>query len=89
MTGDCRLAYDRTSADALLLVCPSFTVRRLVVDGEANAVPHPDCFAIVMCLEGEATVNGSCLTAGHSLLVPACTSSLRLSGRASLLTATL
>lgn len=81
------VAYDRSRKDAELARCEHFTVNRVRVDGADEIDRGVDSFVIVMCLDGEATVNGSSCKTGETLLVPACDRVLRLDGRATLLTA--
>lgn len=82
-----RTEYDRAQRDAELARCDHFTVNRIFVDGSAEIDRGVDSFVIVMCLEGEATVNGASCKVGETLLVPACDRVLRLGGKATLLTA--
>ncbi len=87
--GDCEpLAYDRHSQDALLLTCPSFTVRLITLDGRGE-LPFPaDSFTLLMCVGGEACVGGMRMRQCESLLVPAVVESLSVEGRGTLLAAT-
>lgn len=79
--------YDRSRKDAELARCEHFTVNRVNVEGPDEIDRGVDSFVIVMCLEGNATVNGVTCAVGETLLVPACDRVLRLDGKATLLTA--
>lgn len=83
-----RTQYDKTSNSAELVSCPYFTVRREVIDGEKLIDYKLDSFVIVMCLSGQATVNGISAHQGETLLVPACNAALDIQGSATLLTTT-
>lgn len=83
-----RQQYDRESPSAELVDCPYFTVRREIVH-EAQLIDyHCDSFVIVVCLGGEAIVNGIAVRRGQSLLVPAEANAMQVEGRCTLLTAT-
>ena len=83
-----RTLYDKSSKSTNLVKCPFFTVRREVVTDCAKIDYACDSFVIVMCLEGEATINGIHARRGETLLVPACDNRLDILGCATLLTAT-
>ncbi len=80
-------AYDRSQKDAELVRCSHFAVNRVCVDGPQEIDRAADSFVVVMCLEGAADVNGVGCAVGETLLVPAADRTLRLNGRATLLTA--
>lgn len=84
----CLQEYDRTQANSELIRCPYFHVHRLAVDGEVLQDVSHDSFVIVLCLRGEATVNGVAVRQGESLLVPACADQLHVTGKGIFLTAT-
>ncbi len=50
---------------------------------------HCDSFVVVMCLWGEANINGISIRQGETILVPACENVLYIFGNASFLTATI
>ena len=83
-----RTSYDRDSRSAELVTCPYFSVRREIVTGEQSIDYHRDSFVIVMCLDGQAEVNGIGVRRGETLLVPASANVLNIKGDATLLTAT-
>ena len=83
-----RTPYDRSKKSVELVRCPYFTVRREQVKGQTVIDYHCDSFVAVMCMEGEAIVNGLKAKRGETLLVPACDNILNIQGDAVLLTAT-
>ena len=85
---DYRASYDATKAEADLVRCEHFTVKRLAVDGETSLPSPGDTFVIVVCLDGAATVNGVAVRRGETLLVPAADNALSFVGTATFLTAT-
>lgn len=84
---DYRTAYDRSLPSVELVQCPYFVVHREMVEGTATIDYHCDSFVIVVCLSGEAIVNGIKAHQGETLLVPACANTLSVQGNAALLTA--
>ncbi|MBR5715050.1 MAG: class I mannose-6-phosphate isomerase [Bacteroidales bacterium] len=84
-----RSTYDSTLLDAPLVHCPFFNVNRVVVHEAMDIDYQVDSFVIVLCLRGEATVNGMDVRQGESLLVPACNNKLYFLGNGIFLTATI
>lgn len=82
-----RKSYDTTKSRAELVDCPYFHVERLLVNGAMTVDPKVDSFVIVICLSGAATVNGVAVRQGETILVPAESNVLELSGEAAFLTA--
>lgn len=80
--------YDRTAAQADLVACEYFDVKKLQVKGHADVDFGKDSFVVVMCLDGKVTVNGVSAHQGESLLVPAKANALVIDGEGTLLTAT-
>jgi len=83
-----RSTYDSTLLDAPLVHCPYFNVNRVVVHEAMDVDYQVDSFVIILCLRGEATVNGVDVRQGESLLVPACNNKLHFLGNGIFLTAT-
>ena len=50
---------------------------------------HVDSFVIVICLWGEANINGVMVRQGETILVPAAENTLYIFGNATFLTATM
>jgi mannose-6-phosphate isomerase len=69
--------------------CPYFVVHRVVVQVAQQVDFHCDSFVIVMCLWGEAIINGISIRQGETILVPACENVLYIFGNATFLTATM
>ncbi len=86
---DYRLSYDTEKPSTQLIDCPYFNVQRIVVQKSAQVDLHTDAFVIVMCIWGEANVNGVSVRRGETLLVPACENVLNVFGDATFLTATM
>ncbi len=84
-----RSSYDSTKPISQLINCPHFVVHRVVVQVAQQVDFHCDSFVIVMCLWGEANINGIHIRQGETILVPACENVLYIFGNASFLTATL
>lgn len=87
-------SYDREARGVVELVkCSHFDVKKVVVDDRQDLPIDVDSFTVIMCIEGEcevltdAEVNTR-LVRGETLLVPACTDSITVVGKAVLLTAT-
>lgn len=84
-----RTSYDSTKPNSELINCEHFIVNRIVVLTAAQIDFKVDSFVIVMCLWGEANVNGVDVQQGETILVPACENVLHIFGNATFLTATL
>lgn len=84
-----RTSYDSTKPNSELIHCPYFTVNRVVVQVAAEIDLHVDSFVVVVCLWGEANINGISVKQGETLLVPASENILYIFGNATFLTATM
>lgn len=84
-----RSSYDSTKLISQLINCPHFIVHRVVVQVASQVDFKTDSFVVVMCLWGEANINGVHIHQGETILVPACENVLYIFGNASFLTATL
>ena len=84
-----RTSYDSTKPTSQLINCPYFVVHRVVVQVAQQIDFHCDSFVIVMCLWGEANINGIHIRQGETILVPACENVLYIFGNATFLTATM
>ena len=84
-----RTSYDSTKPNSELIHCPHFIVNRVVVQVAAEINLHSDSFVIVVCLWGEANINGIRVKQGETLLVPASENVLYIFGNATFLTATM
>jgi mannose-6-phosphate isomerase len=84
-----RTRYDSTKPNSELIHCPYFIVNRVVVQVAAEINLHSDSFVIVVCLWGEANINGIRVKQGGTLLVPASENVLYIFGNATFLTATM
>ena len=84
-----RSSYDITKPISQLINCPHFIVHRVVVQVASQVDFKTDSFVVVMCLWGEANINGVHIHQGETILVPACENVLYIFGNASFLTATL
>ena len=84
-----RTSYDSTKPNSELIRCPYFTVHRVVVQVAAEVDLHTDSFVVVVCLWGEANINGIRVKQGETLLVPASENVLYIFGNATFLTATM
>ena len=84
-----RTSYDSTKPNSELIHCPYFTVNRVVVQVAAEVDLHTDSFVVVVCLWGEANINGIRVKQGETLLVPASENILYIFGNATFLTATM
>lgn len=84
-----RTSYDSTKPNSELIHCPYFIVNRVVVQVAAEINLHSDSFVIVVCLWGEANINGIRVKQGETLLVPASENVLYIFGNATFLTATM
>jgi len=83
-----RMSYDSTRLTSELVSCPYFKVSRVVVRGARRVDFACDSFVAVMCLWGEAVLNGVSVRQGETLLVPAAENILYVFGNAAFLTAT-
>lgn len=84
-----RTSYDSTKPNSELIHCPYFIVNRVVVQVAAEINLYSDSFVIVVCLWGEANINGIRVKQGETLLVPASENVLYIFGNATFLTATM
>ena len=84
-----RTSYDSTKPNSELIHCPYFTVNRVVVQVAAEVDLQTDSFVVVVCLWGEANINGIRVKQGETLLVPASENVLYIFGNATFLTATM
>lgn len=84
-----RTSYDSTLPTSQLINCPYFNVNRVVVQQAKQVDLHTDSFVVVVCLWGEANINGIHVRQGETLLVPACENILYIFGNATFLTATM
>ena len=84
-----RTSYDSTKPTSQLINCPHFVVHRVVVQVAQQVDFHCDSFVVVMCLWGEANINGISIRQGETILVPACENVLYIFGNATFLTATM
>jgi mannose-6-phosphate isomerase len=84
-----RTSYDSTRPVSQLINCPHFVVHRVVVQVAQQIDFHCDSFVVVMCLWGEANINGISIRRGETILVPASENVLYIFGNASFLTATI
>ena len=84
-----RSSYDSTKPISQLVNCPHFVVHRVVVQVASQVDFHCDSFVVVMCLWGEANINGISIRQGETILVPVCENVLYIFGNASFLTATI
>ena len=82
-----RSSYDSTKPISQLINCPHFVVHRVVVQVAKQIDFHVDSFVVVMCLWGEANINGIHIRQGETILVPASENVLYIFGNASFLTA--
>lgn len=84
-----RTSYDSTKPTSQLINCPYFTVHRVVVQVATQIDFHCDSFVVVLCLWGEANINGIHIRQGETVLVPASENILYIFGNATFLTATM
>lgn len=84
-----RSSYDSSKPVSQLINCPHFIVHRVIVQVASQVDFHCDSFVIVMCLWGEANINGVSIRKGETVLVPASENVLYIFGNASFLTATM
>lgn len=93
LTTERQVDYDRQSPRVTLVDSSFFTVGRVVVDGEQQAIPMPfDAFLVVVNVDGDATLEAdgvsTPLRQGETVLVPAEVQQLSVTGHATLITAT-
>lgn len=66
-----------------------FSVWRIKVDGDKAISAPQHTFSVIMCVEGKIDIDCEdgriSLAAGHTALIPACVSEIKLSGKATLL----
>ena len=78
-----------SNPDAEIVKCDHFDVRRLLVKGESVFKFNPDSFTVLIGIEGEAVLSYPAgemvLKAGHTVLLPAELSGIKVSGNACLL----
>ncbi len=84
-----RRSYDSSRPQSPLIQCPYFNVHRVVVQNAVEINYHVDSFVIVICLWGEANINGVMVRQGETILVPAAENTLYIFGNATFLTATM
>lgn len=84
-----RTSYDTTKPTSQLINSPYFVVHRVVVQVAAQIDFHCDSFVVVMCLWGDANINGIHVRQGETLLVPAAENILYIFGNATFITATM
>ena len=84
-----RTSYDSTLANAPLVHCPYFKVNRVIVQSAAQISFKQDSFVVMVCLSGQATVNGVDVSQGETILVPASENTLYIFGNGTFLTATM
>lgn len=81
--------YKTTTTSDNLITCEYFTTDLIKVDGWKEMTFSSDSFTVVMCLEGEMTLeceDGKTLVkAAHSVLLPAVLTSIKVSGKAKFL----
>ena len=82
-----RTSYDSTQPTSQLINCPYFVVHRVVVQVAQRIDFNCDSFVVVVCLWGEANINGVKVRQGETLLVPASENVLYIFGTATFLTA--
>ncbi|MDE5585717.1 MAG: class I mannose-6-phosphate isomerase [Muribaculaceae bacterium] len=82
---------DPSSGHARLATCDHFYVDRVLLDGDMDLSYDDSSFTVLMCLEGEATVECEgvrmSLKSGETLLLPAVLTSFVMKGRGTLLIA--
>lgn len=75
-----------TEEGELIADCPYFTVKKISLQGEKFLLCNEQSFKYLICLEGEATLEGEPLVPGTSYLISAEEGVLHLRGNATLLT---
>ena len=86
---DARLFYHPFSSVSTLKIAISFTFLTFFTQFCRNPLLHTDSFVVVVCLWGEANINGIRVKQGETLLVPASENVLYIFGNATFLTATM
>ena len=84
-----RSSYDTTQPTTQLVNCPYFTVYRIVVQVAQRVDFQCDSFVVVVCLWGEANINGMQIHQGETILVPASENVLYIFGNGTFLAATM
>ena len=84
-----RASYDSTLLNSPLVQCSYFKVNRLISVERAEVDMQVDSFVVVICIAGQAEVNGVSIKQGETLLVPASNNHLSIIGSATFLTATI
>lgn len=82
-----RSNYDSTKKISSLVQCKHFNVNRVVVSESLRVDLQTDSFVVVMCISGNADINGIQVKQGETILVPACENVLHIFGDAVFLTA--
>ncbi len=75
-----------TPEGEIIAKCPYFTVKKLALTGHATLNCTDRSFKYVICLEGNATLEGEPLTPGTSYFIPAGYGEVTLEGNALLIT---
>ncbi|MCM1021708.1 MAG: class I mannose-6-phosphate isomerase [Muribaculum sp.] len=77
--------------DAELVACPSFSVRRVIVNAPTQLEFNPASFTIIMCIEGNISLRYGAglmpLPEGHTVLLPAVMNEITLEGLGTVITA--
>lgn len=81
--------YNRPAISRIACMSPHFVVHRVVVQVAQQVDFHCDSFVIVVCLWGNANINGIDIRQGETILVPASENVLYIFGNATFLTATM
>lgn len=78
-------------ADAEIVSCQHFKVRRIIVSDTSDLEFDKDSFTVIMCISGTATVKFQSgkltLSSGHTILLPAALNHITVEGNATLITA--
>ena len=82
-----RMSYDSTKPVSQLIECPYFVTHRVVSPGARRVDFGVDSFVAVVCLWGEANINGVDVKKGDTILVPASENVLYIFGTATFITA--
>ena len=80
---------EKTEEGEVIADCRYFTVKKISLQGEKTLSCNERSFKYLICLDGEATLEGTPLPLGASFLVPAEEGVLHLVGNATLLTSEL
>jgi len=84
-----RSSYDSTKPISQLVNSSHFVVHRVVVQVAQQVDFRCESFVVVVCLWGEANINGIHIRQGETILVPASENVLYIFGNATFLTATM